>query len=48
MMVHAGPCESEINDLCDDLEQGEAKLAECISDAITESEGGAEGESLHP
>ena len=41
---HAGPCEKEIEELCEDLEQGEGKLAECISDAITESEGGADGE----
>ena len=31
--------------LCKDVEQGEGKLAECLSSAIAESESGAEGGS---
>ena len=40
----SGKCEKEIQTICDkDIEQGEARLASCIGDAIAESESGAEG-----
>lgn len=39
----AGKCKAEIKQYCDDVEEGESKLADCISDSITESESGAEG-----
>lgn len=41
----AGECETEVEKLCKDVEQGEGKLAECLSSAIAESESGAEGGS---
>ena len=42
--MHAGKCEQEIAKICDkDLEQGEGRLAACISDAITDGEAGTEG-----
>lgn len=34
----AGKCEKEIEKYCKDTDEGEGKLADCISDAITESE----------
>lgn len=37
-MRTAGKCKAEVEKICDDVEQGEGKLADCISDAIAESE----------
>lgn len=43
-----GKCEKEIAKLCDDVDEGEGKLADCMSDAIAESELGADGERPKP
>lgn len=34
----AGACEKEVEKYCEDVEEGEGKLADCISDAIAQSE----------
>ena len=36
--IRAGKCVKEIEKLCSETEEGDGKLAECMSDAITESE----------
>eukprot|EP00955_Chlamydomonas_euryale_P098261 365130-Chlamydomonas_euryale.AAC.12 len=43
--THAAPgkCKNEISTECGDVEQGEGKLADCLSDAISEMEGGGQG-----
>ena len=33
-----GKCEKEIDKICDEVEQGESRLADCLSDAIAEAE----------
>ncbi len=43
-----GPCEKEIEKYCDDEEQGDSRLADCLSDSLTfieltDSDGDGEG-----
>ncbi len=37
-MPQTGKCAKEIEKYCEDVEEGEGKLADCMSDAITQSE----------
>ena len=44
-MCPTGKCANEISTICDkDIEQGEGRIASCISDAISELEAGTPGE----
>ena len=45
--LHAGKCAKEIEKYCDDVDEGEGKLADCISDSIasTEMPENSDGES---
>mmetsp|Transcript_34914 Transcript_34914/g.77608 ORF Transcript_34914/g.77608 Transcript_34914/m.77608 type:complete len:994 (-) Transcript_34914:752-3733(-) len=41
-----GKCAKEIEKLCDDVEEGESQLADCISDAIAQSESPEPGDDI--
>ncbi len=44
---HAGNCATEIQKYCPTVESGLGKIADCISDQITESEMNTDGERPH-
>lgn len=47
MPRHAGNCSPELKQFCGDISAGEGRLADCISDQITEAESNGESEGAH-